>query len=77
MKMNPSPIIADISMGSMIAHWMTLAQERLDPATGLLSHRADPRTGQPLDGARGSSQSVIARFLPAIDPVWGLDQYRR
>ena len=63
--------------GDVIARWIAMAQERLDPATGLLSHRADPRTGQPLDTARGSSQSIIVRFLPAVDPVWGLDQYRR
>jgi len=67
----------ELRYDDVIARWITLAQERLDPATGLLSHRADPRTGQPLDSARGSSQSVIARFLPAIDPIWGLDQYRR
>ncbi|MCP9446726.1 MAG: hypothetical protein NNA22_04040 [Nitrospira sp.] len=61
----------------VIARWIAMARERIDPATGLLSHRADPQSGQPIDGARGSSQSIIARFLPAVDPEWGLDQYRR
>lgn len=61
----------------VIARWIAMAQERTDPATGLLSHRADPRSGQPLDSARGSSQSIIVRFLPVVDPEWGLDQYRR
>ena len=54
-----------------IAAWLTAAQARLDPATGLLPHRADLTTGQPLEGARGSSLSVMMRFLPEIDPAWG------
>ncbi len=58
-----------------IERWLREARERLDPATGLLPHRADPSTGQPLEGARGSSQSVIARFLSEIDPAWGREQY--
>ncbi|MGI8716392.1 MAG: hypothetical protein ACR2JN_01000 [Lapillicoccus sp.] len=43
---------------------------RLDPlrdrATGLLPHRTDA-AGRPLDGPRGSSQSLIQVFLPDID----------
>lgn len=62
---------------ALIARWSVAARERLDPATGLLSHRVDLRDGRPLDGARGSSQSIIVRFLPAIDPQWGLEQYLR
>jgi hypothetical protein len=58
-----------------IERWLQEARERLDPATGLLPHRVDPSTGQPLGGARGSSQSIIARFLSEIDPAWGREQY--
>lgn len=58
-----------------IDRWLRDASARLDPATGLLPHRADPRTGAPLEGARGSSQSIIARFLVEIDPAWGREQY--
>lgn len=60
---------------SLIHDWLAAAQARLDPATGLLPHRADLRTGQPLEGARGSSLSVMMRFLPEIDPAWGAAQY--
>jgi hypothetical protein len=60
-----------------IAAWIAAAQTHLDPATGLLPHQVDPRTGRPLDGARGSSQSVIVRFLTEIDPVWGQAQYQQ
>ncbi|MFQ3682134.1 hypothetical protein [Roseiflexus sp.] len=63
--------------GDVIARWIAMAQERTDPTTGLLSHRADPQSGQPIDSARGSSQSIIVRFLPAVDAEWGLEQYRR
>src|SRR5262245_49124893 len=55
--------------------WLQAARARLDPSTGLLPHRVDPLTGQPLEGARGSSQSIIARFLSEIDPAWGREQY--
>lgn len=58
-----------------IAAWLAAARERLDPATGLMPHRVDPVTGQGLEGARGSSQSIIARFLVEIDPAWGAEQY--
>lgn len=60
---------------AVIERWLAAAQERLDPVTGLLPHRVDPLSGEPLEGARGSSQSVIARFLLEIDPAWGRSQY--
>ena len=58
-----------------IQRWLEEAQARLDPATGLLPHRADSRTGEVLEGARGSSQSLVARFLIEVDPEWGRSQY--
>lgn len=58
-----------------VTRWINLAQERIDPQTGLLPHRVQPRTGALLEGARGSSQSVTARFLLEIDPDWGRAQY--
>jgi hypothetical protein len=58
-----------------IERWLRDARDRLDPATGLLPHRADPLDGRPVEGARGSSQSIIARFLSEIDPSWGREQY--
>ena len=61
--------------GPTIDRWLRLAHARLDPATGLLPHRADPAIGQMQEGARGSSQSIIARFLVEIEPDWGREQY--
>lgn len=55
--------------------WLKMALELLDPETGLLPHRVDPLSGTLIDGTRGSSQSVVARFLLEIDPLWGREQY--
>ncbi|MEU1983439.1 hypothetical protein [Nocardia sp. NPDC019395] len=55
----------------VITEWLISARAQLDPATGLLPHLAKPST----EGARGSSQSLIQRFLPEIDPVWADQQY--
>jgi hypothetical protein len=58
-----------------ISRWVDAAKTYLDPASGLLPHRVYPEDGTLLDGTRGSSQSVIARFLIEIDEDWGRQQY--
>ncbi len=58
-----------------IKRWVEMAKTKLDPHTGLLPHRVDYRTGNLLQGTRGSSQSVIQRFLPEIDPTWASETY--
>ncbi|MEV8512104.1 hypothetical protein [Dactylosporangium sp. NPDC051484] len=63
--------------GDTVRRWLDGARERLDPATGLLPHVTDPRTGTPLEGARATSQSVIQRFLADVDPVFARQQYLR
>ncbi|MCA0455820.1 MAG: hypothetical protein LCI00_17720 [Chloroflexi bacterium] len=60
---------------AIISRWVALAKTKLDPTTGLLPHRVSASTGDLLDGTRGSSQSVIQRFLPEIDPTWAAAQY--
>jgi hypothetical protein len=60
-----------------VERWLAAARGRLDPATGLLPHVTDVRTGAPLQGARGTSQSIIQRFLADIDPAFGRAQYLR
>ena len=45
--------------------WRDWVGPRVDPATGLLPHRVDG-TGRALEGPRGSSQSIIQAFWPAI-----------
>ncbi|WP_068043207.1 hypothetical protein [Nocardia speluncae] len=56
---------------SVISEWLVAARGRTDPATGLLPHLAAPAT----EGARGSSQALIQRFLPEIDSTWADEQY--
>jgi hypothetical protein len=63
--------------GATIGRWLDAARQRLDPRTGLLPHRVAVDTGAPLETARGSSQSVIQRFLVDIDPGWAAEQYPR
>ncbi len=58
-----------------IQHWIERAKAKFDPATGLLPHQVNYRTGDLIQGTRGSSQSVIQRFLPEIDPVWARKTY--
>ncbi|MEO6086368.1 MAG: hypothetical protein ABIQ18_24965 [Umezawaea sp.] len=57
--------------------WLREVGQRLDPRTGLIPHRVHPDTGAPTEVARGSSQSLIHRFLPEIDPVFADTQYLR
>lgn len=45
--------------------WRTTVSAAVDPTTGLLPHRVDG-AGRPLDGPRGSSQSIIQAFWPAL-----------
>jgi len=58
-----------------IVRWLAGVRANLDPATGLLPHAVDLETGRPTSGARGSSQSIIERFLPEIDPEFARSQY--
>ncbi|MGW5571898.1 hypothetical protein ACWEVD_11910 [Nocardia thailandica] len=63
--------------GPVVQRWLREARARLDPATGLLPHRVSPTDGSPLKGARATSQTVIARFLPEIDAGFAAEQYAR
>jgi hypothetical protein len=63
------------SHAEVIATWIRKAKERIDPETGLLPHRVDAAQGRMLTGARGSSQTLLLRFLPEIDPEWAASQY--
>ncbi|MEU7904488.1 hypothetical protein [Actinoplanes sp. NPDC049118] len=58
-----------------VHRWLTGVRQRLDPATGLLPHTVDPATGAPTSTARGTSQSIIQRFLVDIDPAFARSQY--
>jgi hypothetical protein len=54
--------------GGLIRRWVARAHAHADPRTGLLPHRVEASTGRMLQASRGSSQSIIQRFWPALDP---------
>ncbi|MEV8346635.1 hypothetical protein [Streptomyces niveus] len=61
--------------GGTVERWLDGVRQRLDPRTGLLPHRVTPDTGEPVEVARGTSQSIIQRFLVDIDPDFAREQY--
>ncbi|WP_405618807.1 hypothetical protein [Streptomyces sp. NBC_01508] len=60
-----------------VDRWLDGVRQRLDPRTRLLPHRVAPDTGEPVEVARGTSQSIIQRFLVEIDPAFAAEQYVR
>ncbi|BEL06961.1 hypothetical protein Q0Z83_051520 [Actinoplanes sichuanensis] len=67
--------LAGTRFAPTVDRWVTRARGLLDPATGLLPHYVDPATGALVDGARGTSQAIIQRFLVDVDPVFAREQY--
>lgn len=55
-----------------IDRWRLQTTNRLDPATALFPHMADPASG-----ARGTSQAIILRYLPLVAPDLAREQYLR
>jgi hypothetical protein len=70
-------VLLPARFGPTAERWLAGVRARLDPQTGLLPHRVDPGTGAPAEVARGTSQSMITRFLREIDPAFGRAQYLR
>jgi hypothetical protein len=54
--------------------WIDKVKKTFD-TRGLIPHRTDPVTGQPREGARGSSQSLMLIFLHEIEPEFGKQQF--
>ncbi|MEL6616160.1 MAG: dihydroorotase, partial [Bacteroidota bacterium] len=48
--------------------WIDAAAARVDSTVGLLSHAADPASGVPRGGYRGSSQALMLRAMAEVDP---------
>jgi hypothetical protein len=58
------------------ASWLERALELTEPATQLFPHRVYPETGALADGSRATSQVIVQRFLPWVDPELARAQYR-
>ncbi|OZC02740.1 hypothetical protein [Rubricoccus marinus] len=61
--------------GPLRRRWLDAVRQRLDPETGLIGHAADPASGAPLAGHRGSSQALMLRTMAEIDPSFGREMY--
>jgi hypothetical protein len=61
----------------LIADWLGQVNSLLDEETSLTPHRTDYLTGEMLDGARGTSQVLILRFLAELDPADAQTKYQR
>ena len=53
------------------------SKSSIDNKTGLISHFTDYQTGEPLSPARATSQTVILRTMPDIDPELAKQQYKQ
>ncbi|MGW5452125.1 hypothetical protein [Nocardia sp. NPDC003979] len=60
---------------AVIERWTGQSRTRLDPSTGLLPHQVSAVDGSLSTGSRATSQAVIHRFLPEIDPEFARAQY--
>jgi hypothetical protein len=58
-----------------IAEWLQRLRSRLDPETGLIPHTGFSAIRE--DRVRGSSQSLMLRFLVEIDPGLASEHYRQ
>jgi hypothetical protein len=56
--------------------WMNKIKQNLDPKTGLIPHKVYFDSGETVQGARGSSQSLILNFLIDIDEVFAFSQFK-
>ena len=61
----------------LIQAWLIEVQDRLDPLTGLIPHIAKLPDGRKTGVARATSQVIMLRMLPDIDPEFAREQYAR
>lgn len=59
---------------ALVSDWLDKIKPLLDPATGLIPHSVNME-GRSLEGARGSSQTLMLSFLPAIDRGFAAQQF--
>jgi len=61
---------------SLIINWIKKVKSKLDPDTHLIPHSTFSMNGKTIEGARGSSSSLILRLLADIDPEFAVQQYK-
>jgi hypothetical protein len=60
---------------TIIANWIGQVKAKVDPKTKLIPHQVNPDNAETLEGARGSSISLILKFIAEIDSNFALEQY--
>lgn len=61
----------------LINDWLEKVKSRLDPETGLIPHSVYTGSGETLEGARGSSISLMLRLLTEIDAELAVEQFKK
>jgi hypothetical protein len=59
---------------ALVTNWLDKIKPLLDPATGLIPHSVNME-GKLLEGARGSSQTLMLTLLPSIDKGFAKQQF--
>ena len=62
---------------SQINNWLIKVKRNLDKATDLIPHSIQAKTDKIIEGARGSSQSLILIFLKDIDETIANEQFKK
>jgi hypothetical protein len=58
-----------------VKEWIKNVRNNLDSTTNMIPHQTDSRTGRTLEGAKGSSSSLMIRLLFDMDSVFAKEQY--
>ncbi len=58
-----------------VDEWLEKVKRKMDIKTGLIPHSVDAKTGNSLEGARGSSQSLMLVFLKDVDEKFAFEQF--
>lgn len=70
-------VAAEGRYADFVARWISAVARNLDPEYQMIPHVADPGSGLPLSPPRGTSQTIILRFIADIDPEFASEQYGR
>ena len=75
-SLSSNRLLANQQYEGVIRDWIKKLRLNLDPLTKLIPHQVDPNSGAIIEGARGSSCSLMIRLLPEIDPEFAKEQYK-
>ncbi|NNE14061.1 MAG: hypothetical protein HKN51_03740 [Saprospiraceae bacterium] len=68
-------VFNDNTYDQQLSGWLTKVQLNFDPKTGLIPHYINGRNDEIIEGARGSSQSLLLLFLNEIDTSFAQEQF--